>query len=95
MSQDLYDARVRRQYLDKISDIEMAFDDYYDDTIQANNPINCLRSIKKFKEMDANLESMVIPDDLYETRNKLRDKMQSAVEEMGNLATTLAESMEI
>ena len=95
MSQDLADARIRRKYIDQMADHEMAFDDYYEDTIASNNPIQCLRSIKKFKQMDADLENMAMPDDLYETRNKLRDKIQSAIAEMGDLASTLAETMEI
>ena len=95
MSNDLYEARSRRKYIDQMSDYEMEFDDYLIETIESNNPIQCLRSIKKFKEIDAALEMLSMPDDLYEHRSNLRSKVQKAIEDMGNLATTLAETMEL
>lgn len=94
MERDLHDARYRRQCVDAIVTQEMEFDDYYNMTIEANDPIQCLRSIKKFKEIDSTLEVMSMPDDLYAQRNDLRDRVKTAIDVMANMASELAENME-
>ena len=49
----------------------------------------------RFLFEDSELEDMMMPDELYEDRNKLRSKVQSAIKEMGDLAAVLAETFDM
>ena len=91
---DLYEARVKTQYLDALTKLELEYEDARDEAIEDNDPIQCLRAIKSFKRIDAELEQMGLPDDLYYKRDDIRDNISKSISKMSNLAIDLSDQLD-
>lgn len=94
IEQDLYEARVKSQYLDQLTALQLSYEDTLEEAIEDNDPIDCLRAIKKFKQVDAELEQMSLPDDLYFKRDEIRQNVQSSIARMSNLAIELSDQLD-
>ena len=94
IQQDLYEARIKTQYLDKLTALELQYEDTLEEAIEDKDPIACLRAIKKFKEIDADLEHMSLPDDLYYKRDEIRQNVSDSISRMSNLAIELSDMLD-
>ena len=94
ISQDLYDARIKTEYLDSLTSLEMDYDDAKDNAIEDQDPISCLRAIKKFRTIDADLERMSLPDELYYKRDHIRDAIKNGIRELSDMAINLSDNLE-
>ena len=76
LAQELYETRIRREAVDRITGIELDFDDCRNVLSDADSLQEVGHIVARLKKIDGNLESLSIPDDLYDQRNTLRTLVQ-------------------
>ncbi len=94
ITEDLYQARIKAECLDSLTSLEMDYEDAKENAMEDPDSISCLRAIKKFREIDANLEKMSLPDEMYYKRNDIRDAIKNGIRALSDMAINLADKME-
>lgn len=92
MERDLYEMRIRREATDKIVAINMEFNDVQNVLYQADSMNEIGALMARLKDIDSRLETLVLPDELYDQRNTLRDDVKNHMKIAGEKLVDVASS---
>lgn len=94
MEQELKDMRIRREALDSIVALDMQFDSLVEMLSKAKDIQGAAIIVKGMQHVDAELEKLSLPDDLYEKRSQLRERVYGSLDSARNLMMELAGKVE-
>ena len=90
--QEIYESKIRREAVASIFALDNSYDDACEMLCNAKDISEVAKSVKELKRIDGELEVLALPDDLYERRNELRDKIKDALNLASDSMMTMAQA---